>query len=351
MMLPEDAKNILVINLGGIGDCLLSTPALRGLRAFYPKAHISVLTMSRSREILEGAGFADEIISIQSFKDPRGVWAVLMALRKKKIDIGINMRTIASFWGAAKMALLFFLIGPRLKAGRNTDGRGFFLDIKLPESLAGMKHDIDYNIELVKLLGAPELSRRPELTFQKEDRDYADRILRYHAISDDNVIVGMSPGAPYAAKRWPLENFVKTASLFAGYGYKVIIIGSKDEKKSERAFKEMDNPNIISLIGNTTIKQTAALINRCSVFIANDTGPMHIAAVLGAPVVAIFGPGYLARFDPRNISDKAVVLYKKADCAPCTRETCGSLKCLKSISYDEVVKAALELLKKYKKKD
>ncbi|MDP2906072.1 MAG: glycosyltransferase family 9 protein, partial [Candidatus Omnitrophota bacterium] len=279
------------------------------------------------------------------------VWSILMTLRKRKTDIAVNMRSLASFRGAAKMALLFFLINPRISAGRNTDGKGFFLDIRLPETLIGTQHDIDYNIELIRLLGAPDMGDRPELNLTEEDVAYAGKILKDRAIFDSHTIIGISPGAPYAAKRWPLENFVKTASLLAGYGYKVIIMGSGDETEAGRAFKETGNSNIISLIGKTNIKQFAALIDRCSVLITNDAGPMHIAAVLGAPVVAIFGPGHLTRFDPRKISDKAVVLYKKADCAPCTRTACASLRCLKAISPVETVEAALRLLEKHKERD
>ena len=339
-------KNILVINLGGIGDCLLSTPALNNLKGAYPAAHITLFVLSRSQEILEGTSFADEIISIGSLKDWFDVYRILAALRNKKIDIAINMRTLASFWGAMKMAAMLFIINPRVKAGRDTDGLGFFLDVKLPETHIGTKHDMDYCIELVKLVGASETVKRPEVNLTVADNARVDTLLRDHGLSDNDIIIGISSGAPYPAKRWPLENFVKVASTLAGYNYKVVIMGDGSEAGSERAFIGLDRPGVISLIGKMRIKEMAALIKRCAVHITNDIGPMHIAATLGTPVVAIFGPGHLTRFDPRRISDNAIVLHKETACAPCEREECASRKCLTAITPEEVIAAVLELLKR-----
>ncbi|UCD35851.1 MAG: hypothetical protein JSU90_03195, partial [Nitrospiraceae bacterium] len=87
-----------------------------------------------------------------------------------------------------------------------------------------------------------------------------------------------------------------------------------------------------------------ALISRYSLFICNDTGPMHIAAALKTPVVAVFGPGYFERYNPGHITDKAVSLYKRADCSPCNRITCDSMECLAAISAEEVTEAALKLM-------
>ena len=95
----------------------------------------------------------------------------------------------------------------------------------------------------------------------------------------------------------------------------------------------------------TTNTKLTALIKIAGLFITNDTGPMHIAAALGTPLVAIFGPGYLDRFDPRHISDKAKVLYKKSDCAPCDKFRCSLQKCLSAIYPEEVAEAGLSLLK------
>lgn len=348
-MIPrEEVRRILVINLGGMGDNLLSTPALKGLKVFYPDARITFLTLSRSCGILEGASFIDEIITVGSLKDLRHIYSVLTSLRTRKIDIAINMRTIASFWGAVKMGAIFWIINPRLKVGRDTDGMGFFLDMKLPETHAGIKHDIDYNIELIKLVGASAFDRRPVINLSDEDNAYADNILKGSSISDNDTIIIISPGAPYPAKRWPLKNFVKAASLLAGCNYKVIITGGREEAGLEPAFLEISNPNIISLIGKTTIKQSASLIKRSSVLITNDTGPMHIAASLGTPVVAIFGPGHITRFDPGVISKKAVALHKKTGCSPCEKKRCRSGECLDFITPEDVIGACVKLLKEGK---
>ena len=120
----EEVKAILVINLGGIGDILLATPALRALRGLYPKAFIALLTIPRSVAIAEDLPYIDKIFNIQlSLKEDLRLF---VSLRKMGFDMLINMRTLASWPGALKMATLFSLVGARYRVGRDTERRGFF---------------------------------------------------------------------------------------------------------------------------------------------------------------------------------------------------------------------------------
>ena len=146
-----DIKRILVINLGGIGDCLLSTPALKMLRRLYPRAYITFFTVPRACEILEGADFINEVIApdldSKYYKGFSGIrrwrcfYKLLVSLRRKRFDMTINMRTIASLSGAIKMAGIFFVINSPYRVGRDTERRGFFLNVKLPEKYIGEKHN------------------------------------------------------------------------------------------------------------------------------------------------------------------------------------------------------------------
>ena len=125
---------------------------------------------------------------------------------------------------------------------------------------------------------------------------------------------------------------------------KFVITGLKNEIVLAKKLIKTTDAEIVNLAGKLTIRELGALIKRCNIFISNDTASMHITAILRTPLVAIFGPGYITRFDPRNISENVIVLYKAAECAPCDRKKCGDLKCLKEIAPNEVTEAALMLL-------
>lgn len=339
----KEIKRILVVNLGGIGDILLSTPALKALRRLYPNTHIALLTIPRSRGIVGRLSYINEIFVYETgWKKSLGL---IFALRRRKFDMMINMRTLATLGGTIKIWLLFFMLRPKYKVGRDTKGKGFFLNVKVPETYIGTKHDIEYNMDIIKMLGGSAEDKKVELNLTKEDMEFADNFLKSHAVQDSDIIVGISPGAPWPTKRWPLENFAKVIDFLSKSGYKIIIMGSKEEKYLEDKFKQVKGLDYISAIGETDIGQFAALIKKCAIHITNDTGAMHIAIAVGTPVVAIFGPSHIERFDPRNISDRAVVLYKRVECSPCNKKICDSMKCLKSILPEEVIEASLKLLK------
>ncbi len=171
------------------------------------------------------------------------------------------------------------------------------------------------------------------------------QILKSLSIEDKDILVVLHPGGE-GSRRWPAENFASVInSISEGLSCKFIITGSSDERVLARKIISMSNPGVISLAGELSLWELFALAGRANLFIANDTGPMHMAAILKTPLIALFGPGQVLRFDPRNISDRAVIFYQKVDCAPCDRFKCGSLKCLKVIIPEEVSDRAIKILR------
>jgi heptosyltransferase-2 len=254
------------------------------------------------------------------------------------------MRTLVSGKSAWEMRLLFAIIGPKVKAGRDTEGRGSFFDITIPESYAGDKYERDYDIEMAVKLGARDVDNRIDYRVDEESREKIARVLGEHGVAGDDVLIVVNPGgAP--ANRWPLERFTGAINeIYNKTNAKFVITGGAGEAGLALELGENINADAIDLAGKLSVKELSALIERCDLFITNDTGPMHIAAVLRKPLVAIFGPGHITRYDPRKVSDKAAVVYNKVECAPCNRKTCNSMRCLKGIPPGEVVEAALRLL-------
>lgn len=347
----ERIKKILIINLGGIGDILLSTPALKALRGFYPDSRICLLVTGQTFEFAKRLSYIDEIFI---FNLRCGVMElarnlrVLLILRKRKLDLAINMRTLVSQRSALKMRILLAAINPKAKAGRDTEGRGKFFDFKIAEADYPQQHEIEQNIEMMRALGIEIKDRILDFKIEEESFKKINLILEEEGITKEDILVCVHYGGK-SSHRWPLENLLEAAKeISKKINCKFVLAGGKDELGAElcAAYRYIVPVDIkvINLTGKLALNELGALIKRADLFIVNDTGPMHIAAALHTPLLAIFGPGYINQFDPRVISDKAVVLYKKADCAPCNKAECKSMKCLKAITPAEVVKTALELL-------
>lgn len=338
---------ILIVNLGGLGDILLSTPALRAIKGRYPLAKIWFLTIPRSMELLASLPYIDRIFRFETGRGPLKALKnllTLISLRCSGIDLAVNMRTMVSDKGAAKIRMLFGIIKPRVSAGRDTDGRGSFFDIRVPEPSVGTKYEMEYDIEMARALGAELFDRKIDFAVSERDSARVDAILAAAGVKPDDLLVGIHPGgAP--SHRWPAGNFRKVMeAISAGGKRKFVITGAGDEKGLFGELSGLKNIDMINMAGRLNFAELGALIKRCRLYISNDTAPMHIAAIVGTPLVAIFGPGYIHRFDPRKISGRAAVLYKKADCAPCGRTSCPSVKCLEAIKPEEVTAEALKLL-------
>jgi heptosyltransferase-2 len=325
----ENIKKILVINLGGIGDVLLSTPALRGLKACFPDARISLLAVPRVMELAKDLPYIDEVFVLDMkfasiIKEP----FLLFKLRSRRFDLAINMRTLVTDRSARKIRFLFNMIGPRIKAGRDTDGRGDFLDIKIPEAVIGQKPEMEYDIDTVKALGADPKDRTIDFHIAKVDLDKISVLLEDRGIRPEDRLIGIHPGGR-PSHRWPLANFAKVIEeLRKKTACKFVITGDKSEKGLAAKLAHLSGGHAIDAAGELTIKELGALIKKCDVFISNDTAPIHIAAILKTPIIALFGPGDIIRFDPKNISDKAI-----------------TLKCLGAIAPAEVVDATLHFVK------
>ena len=344
-------EKVLIVNLGGIGDFLLSTPAIKALKEGSDSA-LFLLSSPRIAQFAKKLSYIEQVYTfyigyggiIFLTKILRNI-TTLLKLKKKHFDLAINMRTLYSDKGAKKNKFLLDIINPKLKAGRDTEGRGYFFDIKIPETKIGQKYELEYDIDIVKALGIEVKDRSINFPISKEASEVVRSILEKEGVRKEDILIGLHPGG-MPSRRWPIENFsqvIKEISKRIPFS-KFVITGGRDETNLGKKLVKITDVRMINLAGKLNIEELGALIKRCSLYISNDTGPMHIAAILKTPLVAIFGPGDITRFGPRNISDKVLVLYKKVDCAPCEKISCSDLKCLRAINPGEVVDLALHLL-------
>lgn len=349
--IKADSK-ILIVNLGGIGDMLLSLPSLKALKNSYPDSKISMLVSPKIYTFVKGLSYVNEVFMFDleyggiMFLDKAVLnLLTLITLRKKKFDLAVNMRTLVSEKSAKKIKLMLDIIRPAFTAGRDTAGRGYFLDIKVPETDIGEKYEMEYDIDTVGALGVKVLDKNIDLSFEGAVIKQVEKKLASENICPSDVLIGVHPGG-MPSRRWKINNFAQVIkSIDNQVKCRFVVTGGADECQLALDLSRISGVEIVNMAGLLTLEELGALIKRCNVYISNDTGPMHIAAVLKTPLVAILGPGDLTRFDPRNISENAAVMYKKIDCSPCNKKECDSMKCLSSIYPEEVIGAVLRFIR------
>ncbi len=342
--------SVLVINLGGMGDVLLSSPALRALRMHLSEGLLWMLVSRRASEMARYLGLADGVsvldVGYGGVTSPLGAVSALgelLSLRRRRFDLAVNMRTLASGAGAWKMRLLLGFIDASATAGRNTEGRGCFFDVSVPEPASGgVLHESRYDAALVEACGVAVADTSIVLPPPGEE---AWRRLVSLLPESSRPLVGVHPGG-MPSRRWRLERFAGvTRRLHEKTGCSVVITGGKGERDLARHLETMlEGIPVRSLAGVLDLPMLVALMERLALFITNDTGPMHVAAAAGTPLVTVYGPGDLVRFDPRVVSPSARVVRGLAPCAPCERVYCESMLCLDTVSVDAVCAAALDLL-------
>lgn len=337
-MALDGVKKILIVNLGGMGDVFLSLPAVRAIRAAYPDVRIDAVVFDRVAELARDAGLFAHV-SVWPACPLRDL-LLTMRLRRERYDLAVNMRTMVSAASALKMRALFALIAPKKSAGRDTDGHGSFFDITIPETRRGLVHEIEYDVAMAAALGAPVDDAELSVTIGEAAEGAVTRLLAETGIGADDRIVGIHAGGP-PSHRWPRECFAEVIAALAQEKKRVFVLtGSAAEREYLEPLAGVAGATVLNLAGRLSLKELCALISRCDLYISNDTGPLHFAAALDVPLVGIFGPGYLIRFDPRYISDKAVVVQGHAPCAPCDRLVCASRECLLRIPAARVIEAA-----------
>ena len=354
-ILPERIKKILIIQIAGIGDLVLATPTLRAVRERFSQSHITLLINSRAKEIIVGSAFVDEVLTLDfdkhsnffSFLMPRNfieILRLLKKLREKHFDMTINLFALVRIRGVIRMALLSYLIGAKYRVGRDTERRGFFLNIKVPERRKSAKHEVERNLDIARILGAEIKDKRLEIYVSEEDRRYVSDFFRQNQIADDSFVIGLNPGASIPSHLWAKEKFANLADELARrYQAKIVITGGKNEIELAGQIAGMMQVKPIIAAGRTTLKQFSVLIERCNLFIANLTGAMHMAVAVKTPLIAIVG-SYTQRYLPYGYTDRSIVIKKDVSCSPCYKLRCKRHTCMKLITVEDVLQTAYKLL-------
>ncbi len=294
-------KNILITKPSSLGDIVLALPALRALRMSFPEAKISWLIRPEFAELIENHPHLNEIITFDrkllgKAWFHRGAFGALMSLirklRRNKFDV------IFDFQGLFRTASLAWLSGCKTRFGM-ANAREFatiFYTHKVPQSIECI-HMVDYYLKIIRAAGASDFG--VEFVFPQNPGadESVGRLLESHGVQDNYAV--LISGSAHQDKCWPPERFAQLADKISSqYNLSIVATGSASEAGIVEKIKEKANVTIASLAGQTSLSQLVALLKRATLVVSNDTGPGHVAAALGVPLVMMFGRANPIRLEP-----------------------------------------------------
>lgn len=326
-----------------VGDNIFTLPAVAAARSLFPSARFSVLVKKGIDPLWELVDGVDEVIPYEvrgGLQDLAAKVALIRSLRAKRFDCALI------FPRSLESAIWIFLAGAGERWGYAEEGRSFLLT-RRRTSLRGYRHThrVDYYYRLVADL--PEGTPAPlyRITVPGELSARAREALKQATGKAEwKRLIGIHPRASHGpAKCWPVENYARLSGLLAKEeGCAVIVFGSIVEAELAGRVASSGGGRVFSLAGRTDLKELAALIGLCRVFVANDTGPLHLAAALGVPTVGLFGSSDPAATAPRG--EKVRTIYKSLPCSPCLRRVCPTdFRCMTEITVEEVMAAVDEI--------
>ncbi|MBI4454328.1 MAG: lipopolysaccharide heptosyltransferase II [Acidobacteria bacterium] len=344
-------NSFLIRATNWIGDCVMSLPAVKELRRLHPDARLSILARPWVADIYRVANVIDEVILFDREARPgiRGLLGWARDLRVCAFDCALLLQN------AFEAAVITRLAGIPERIGYATQGRGFLLTRPIPlrQEISSL-HQSYYYLNLLTesrlspLRYTEDRSYQPDacLRLSSVQRLPAAKIFESLALSADKPLVGISPGASYGpAKRWLPDRYAAVADhVMHRWDAQVLLFGSADEAPIAREIQSNMRHQPILLTGRTTLLELLGLIERCDLFITNDSGPMHLAGALQRPLIALFGSTDENATGPMNA--RSHVIHKQVECTPCFLRTCPiDLRCFKQITVEEVCKFADQILK------
>jgi heptosyltransferase-2 len=342
-----DFRKILVRATNWIGDGVMSLPALAALRARFPSAEIVLVSKPWVSELYHHLPAVSRQIIYDPEKvhrGPGGFWRLVQKLRAEGFDAAILLQNAfqaaAMAWGARVP----------VRIGYARDGRSRLLtDAVVPPPPAIYGHQRNYYLELLfraGLIAGYDRAANPHLEVEEAEKEWARRHLARNGLGGPRVLVGLNPGAFFGpAKRWLASRYAQVADRLIGALHAdVLIFGSSAERPlAEEIARGMKHTPLI-LAGDTSLRQLMALLAQCRVVVTNDSGPMHLAAALGLPVVAIFGSTDDRATGP--LGSQVRVVKRPTECAPCGLRECPiDFRCMTGVTVDDVYVAALSVVK------
>lgn len=333
---------ILVIKISSLGDVVLATPSIRALRNKFPQAKLFCLVDKNNRQVIERSPYLDGIITCDFKEKDKGLQGLLniaAELRRYCFDIVVDLQN------SRKSHILAFLSGALKRYGYNNKKFSFLLNYRVkknPLILAPVEHQF----QTLELLGINSKDTHLEIWPSKEDEEYINKILSTEWLSYKEPLIGINLAASssWLTKCWPIEKISMLCDKLSEKNMRSIITGTEEDLPLLEKLLKLTKSKPLNFVGKTTILQLACLIRKCSAFVSADSAPLHVAAAVNVPIVALFGPTSPERHMPP--AKKFAIINHNIECSPCYKPECRDNICLRNISTDEVFSAIERLIQK-----
>lgn len=348
----QHPRSIVVIKPCCIGDVIMTTPLLEVLQRTYPAARITYVVGTWSKVIAEHQPTVASVIDCGTVGIP-GRYALkdyvklAQRLRRQHFDLAFVLDR------SPMLTLLPWLAGIARRVGPDSLGRGFSLTdrVAVSTSRTQLQHQVDIYLDLARALGIavdhPQMHFEP--TVEERQRIYPSTRKQVAVFPGG----GSNPGMQLTAKRWPLALYRDLVrKLVHELGVQVLLIGGPDDVALNQSLLDgltVPAGTVVNLAGQTPFGQTAAQIEHCVLFIGNDSSPMHLAAAVGTPVIAIFGPTSPQEYGPYALDDpRHIAIWRHPTGQPCfflgKMQACADCTCMQSVTLADVWDAVLRLI-------
>lgn len=363
----KDLRRVLVVKLDELGDSVMLTPFVRELRSGLPQAWITIVVKPQLKELWDTCPYVNEVIPYDRPVGLPNIHSHLSALSlaknklwKNRFDLAIVPRWDTDAYNASFLA---YFSGARQRVGYSEDvavhkkklNKGFDKLFTKAVNDTDLKHETVRSFDLLNGLGLKTSDTKTELWVAQDDIMVVDGLLASKGILPDDLFACMYPsGGSSVLKQWPAENFIKLGRwIHEIYGAKIIVAGGPGDEKVCREVAEGIGRGAVCFSAGLGLRHAAAVFKRCAVYVGNDTGPTHMAAAMGIPVMAIFGSSCPHRFAPHG--DNCRIFWKAYECSPClhhnhadrcSRCVQSSIACLEAITLEELKNAVADILSK-----
>ncbi len=331
---PSEIKKILCIKPRGIGDIVLSTIILENLQNHFPNAKIDYLTERFAKYSVANNPLVNKVLTMHKTEF---VGKVAIRIRKEKYNLIIDL------WSNPRSAQITFLSGVKYRVGYAYRGRKYAYNI-LGTSGKGEHHSAEHNLELLKPIDVKIISKKIHYHIGTLEKFFADDFFTENNLKD-KIVFGIIPAGGWDSKRCNKEKWVEICKAATKeFGCKILVHwGPGDESDAE--FIKSNLGDECLLAPKTTLPQMASLIAKCKIVIANDSGPMHIAAALGVPTLGIFGPTDPKAHGPYS-PNSDYIIKDDLDCIICNKLICPfKHECMWELDVDKVINKISSLIK------
>ena len=355
-------NSVLIVQLNQVGDVVITAPFLRELRCNLPNAWITIVVLPTTLNIVEKCPYINEVVSSNWTGDrdlnryQRHWYSFKLAqikLWKYHFDLAILPRidtdqthgTFVAFFSGARLRIGYSdkLFGKNIPYFRNTDCL-----LTHVIKAQNVKHEVEYHLELIHYMGGRIKSHKTEVWLDPEDELYADQFIREYKVENNDILIAFSLGAGHPKRIWPTYRFSVIGSwLEKKYNARILVLGCHGEHGIAQILQEHLNGDLINAVGQTTLRQAAAMLKHCNLYVGNDSGLMHIAAATGITVVEIschpqdgspLNPSSPMRFGPWGVSHQ--ILQPKQAVLPCTNSCIAQeAHCICDVTVDQVKEA------------